>query len=251
MSSYLEWNIHNYLQRPLGPKEKKLVDLSKQPWREGKTQFRNPDLYEKDDQLAPLSDPSFLGRQIVPRLDRTQHKMDSQIVINSGWTKPSIQLGALLFLQDKGQLTLEGRRRIHKLLNTTSIQEKMASLVQKGKISSYPKAFEALLRWVQWWCPLKSFHKKEVPRIGVGYQDKGAQTLSHLRRSIKGEAREVFLGERMEFLRENLTLLGNFGSISLFPDLYEDLGGGYWKFPSFDERAKYLSSLVRNLLITY
>jgi hypothetical protein len=251
MSSYLQWNIHNYLQRPLGPKEKKLVDLSKQPWKEGRSLSRNPDLYEKNDQLAPQSDRSFLGRQIVPRLDRTQHKIDSQIVVNSGWTKPSIQLGALLFLQEKGQLSLEGRRRIHKLLNTTSIQDKMASLTQKEKISHYPKAFESLLRWVQWWCPLKSFHKKEIPRIGVGYQDKGAQTLSHLRRTIIGEAREVFLGENMEYLKNYLYALGNFGSISLFPDLYQDLGGGYWKFPSFDERAKYLSSFVRKLLIQY
>lgn len=63
------------------------------------------DLYEAGDNLAPTNLPTKKDRHTATRSDRTLPG-DFTKVNSSGWKKPSIQVGALLYLQSRGDLTL-------------------------------------------------------------------------------------------------------------------------------------------------
>lgn len=157
------------------------------------------DLYEAGDQLAPDSFDLKRAGQTATHSDRTL-PFDYQVVIRSGWRKPSIQLGALLYLRARGDLNLHGERRLHKLLRNISSQEISAALNHQVKISKNPKSFGALLRWSSRPLSFRPYFHKEKRRIGVGYRDKGSLPPSHSSHRSFGEANLLYLGENQEFL---------------------------------------------------
>lgn len=192
------------------------------------------DLYEAGDNLAPTNLPTKKDRHTATRSDRTLPG-DFTKVNSSGWKKPSIQVGALLYLRSRGDLTLYGRRRLHRLLNSLLSQEVTAALAHEEKISKSPESFGALLRWCQRPFHLSEYHRRERRRIGVGYRDKGSLRPSHLAGRSMPEPGLFYLGEEKEFLSElpfAKSLLVGVNGILLF----RHVSDGWWRVLSPYER---------------
>lgn len=192
------------------------------------------DLYEAGDQLAPESFSSERGGQTMTPSDRTL-PFDYRKVASSGWTKPSIQLGALLYLRSRGDLPLHGRRRLHKLLNSINHLETIAALRHAEKISKSPESFGTLFAWATRPLYLKKYHRTEKRRIGVGYRDKGSLPPSHSRGRVFGEQNLLYLGEEKEFLADlgsvSTRLAGCNGIL-----LFHHVSDGWWRVLSPYER---------------
>jgi hypothetical protein len=204
------------------------------------------DLYEAGDSLAPELYSSERIGQTATHSDRTLPD-DTYKVIKSGWIKPSIQLGALLYLRSRGDLTLGGKRRLHRLLNRISPEEVFAALRHQEKISKSPQSFEVLLRWIQRPLHLRQYFRKERRRIGVGYRDKGSLPPSHSRNRVFGEQGLLYLGEEKEFLSElpkfQSHLVGVNGIL-----LFHHVSDGWWRILSPFERFSIASRMLEKTL---
>lgn len=204
------------------------------------------DLYQAGDQLAPESFSSERVGQTATHSDRTLPG-DFAIVVRSGWQKPSIQLGALLYLRSRGDLSLNGKRRMHKLINNVSHLEVSASLSHQEKISKSPESFGALLRWSQRPLSFRPYRKSERRRIGVGYRDKGSLPPSHSRGRVFGEQGLLYLGEEKEFLSQYpliQSLLVGVNGILLF----QHVSDGWWRILTPFERFKIASRMLEKTL---
>jgi len=142
-------------------------------------------------------------------------------------------------LERLGNLTVGGRRRLHKMLasQSTSVQ---SAAISRSHISSDP-TFWTFQNWVNRPTPLQKFRKKEKSRIGVGYRDKGSLPPIHTRgRHEQPDA--IYLGERKEYIwdLELKTAL----MVQDYGYLLNHLGDGWW-VP--DHRLRYLLA-VRRLL---
>jgi len=216
------------------------------------------DLYEAKDQLAPDSFVSQSGKTLRNRQngspsDRTFQLVSQRIVRSSGWTKPSIQMGALIFLHYEGSLNLFGRRRLNKLLKTSSLQEILASQNHRVKISRNSRSFGALLFWVQRPIHLKSYNRPEKRRIGVGYRDKGStppyrKPKWDKNNEIHMAQAGLYLGENQEYLNDIPVVYFQMFGMNGYPPFHH-LGGGWWVPFTFAERAKLLSQMVRQTLL--
>lgn len=194
------------------------------------------DLYEAGDQLAPqyLSDSERIG-QTATHSDRTLPD-DYSKVVASGWRKPSIQIGALLYLRSRGELPLHGHRRLSKLLNTISYLEIAAAQRHEERISKSPESFGVLLRWVCRPLHLRSFRRAEKRRIGVGYRDKGSLPPSHSSHRVFGEQGLLYLGEEKEFLPSIQPLIARLAGCQNGALLFHHVSDGWWRVLSPYER---------------
>jgi hypothetical protein len=216
------------------------------------------DLYNRGDQLAPVKvfTSSFRDYRFShhgSHVDRTYLFSDSLVIRKSGWEKPSILLGALLFLREEGILNLHGERRLSHLLVHIRIQEVTASVSHRDKISKNPSSFRILLRWVQRPFSLKSFHKKEKRRIGTGYHDKGSTATKHRPKWDKDNTiyiapSGIFLGENKEFLKDIPIHIFQMFGFNGYPPFHH-LGDGWWRPWTIQERARYLSKIVREAVV--
>lgn len=199
------------------------------------------DLYEAGDQLYPQTDNVISSRQRWTRSASTLHGVRLKVV-SSGWMKPTIQLAMLLWLERQDQLTIGGRRRLHKLLTSQSTAVQIAAVRRSYQLGNDP-SFEMLAFWVNRPQTLRAYFRKEKRRIGVGYRDKGS-TLPHDKQGRReGPDDAIFLGEHMEHIWsikpvEVALLVQDYGH------LFNHLSDGWW-VP--DHRLKALL-VVRRLL---
>lgn len=199
------------------------------------------DLYEAGDQLYPQTDTVLSSRQRWSRSASTLPDVRLKVV-RSGWLKPTIQLAMLLWLERQDQLTVGGRRRLHRMLTSQSTSVQFAAFTRSEKLGNDP-SFEMLAFWVNRPLSLRANFRKEKRRIGVGYRDKGT-TLPHDKQGRReGPDDAIFLGEHMEFIWslvpiEVALLVQDYGH------LFNHLNDGWW-VP--DHRLKALL-VVRRLL---
>lgn len=216
----------------------------------GRKLARNPlDLYEVGDNLAPNHLSSERIGQTVTHSDRTLPVLLSK-VIASGWTKPSIQVGALLYLRSRGELNLHGLRRLHKLLRNISSLEVDASVRHEERISNSPESFGILLTWVTRPSHLRSSHRRQKRRIGVGYRDKGSLTPFHSRKRIFGDQDLFYLGEEQEFssgIPQYLSHLVGVNGILLF----RHVSDGWWRILTPFERYLGAKRMLEMTLAKY
>jgi hypothetical protein len=104
----------------------------------------------------------------------------------------------LYWLEDQRKLSVGGRRRLVQLQTSQSVDVLLAAKHRANNLSN-PKAFEILFAWVNRPCPLRSFHKKESRRIGVGYRDSGS-TLPLHKQGRREQPNLIYLGEKMRDL---------------------------------------------------
>jgi len=209
------------------------------------------DLYEAGDQLAPqyLSDSERIG-QTATHSDRTLPD-DYLKVVQSGWRKPSIQVGALLYLRSRGDLSLHGLRRLSKLLNTIQYLEIAAATRHEVKISNSPESFGALLRWVQRPTRLRKSNRPEKRRIGVGYRDKGSLPPSHSRNRVFGEQGLLYLGEEKEFLPTLSPFIARLAGCQNGALLFHHVSDGWWRVLSPYERFVNAQRMLELTLAKY
>jgi hypothetical protein len=154
--------------------------------------------------------------------------------------KPTIQLAMLVGLERQNNLTIHGRRRLHKMLASQPTSVQFAA-VSRSRIA-FDHSFDQLAIWVNRPIHLRTFNRKAKRRIGVGYRDKGATLRSHERFRHQSPEGILYLGERMEFIwtypPEVSLLVQDYGY------LFNHLGDGWWE-PDF--RLKSLM-VVRRLL---
>jgi len=217
----------------------------------GKAETSYPlDLYEAGDKLAPDSFSTKRAGQTATHSDRTLPD-DYLKVVQSGWRKASVQLGALLYLRSRGDLTLHGSRRTHKLLNNISHLEVMAALRHAEKISKSPESFGALLRWCQRPLYLRKYHNPEKRRIGVGYRDKGSLPPSHLSNRVFGEQGLLYLGEEKEFLAPLLPFVSRLAGCLNGALLFHHVSDGWWRVLSPFERFENAQRMLKMTLAKY
>lgn len=199
------------------------------------------DLYEAGDQLFPQTDNAISSRQRWTRSASTPQDVYLKIVA-SGFQKPTIQLAMLLWLERQDQLSVGGKRRLHKMLASQPTPVHIAAVSRSELLGNDPR-FEMLACWVNRPLSLRGYHRKSKRRIGVGYRDKGS-TLPHDKQGRReGPDDAIFLGEHMEFIWslvpiEVALLVQDYGH------LFNHLDGGWW-VP--DHRLKALL-VVRRLL---
>jgi len=213
---------------------------------------RNPlDLYEVGDQLAPesFSSAERIG-QTATHSDRTLPD-DYVKVVQSGWRKPSIQVGALLYLRSRGDLSLHGLRRLSKLLNTIQYLEIAAATRHEEKISKSPESFEVLLRWVQRPTRLRKYNRAEKRRIGVGYRDKGSLPPSHSQKRVFGEQGLLYLGEEKEFLPSLAPFIARLAGCQNGALLFHHVSDGWWRVLSPYERFVNAQRMLNLTLAKY
>jgi len=215
-------------------------------------QGRPLDLYEAGDQLAPDFYSAERAGQTLTHSVRILPD-DYVKVVRSGWTKPSIQLGALLFLRDRGDLILHGRRRLHRLLTNISSSEIQAALRHAEKISKFPEKFGTLLRWSQRPFHLKKYHRAEKRRIGVGYRDKGSMPPSHSRGRKIGEQGLLYLGEEKEFLNVQISPMVQSHLARCLNGvlLFHHVSDGWWRILTPYERFLIASHMLEKTLAKY
>jgi len=208
------------------------------------------DLYEVGDKLAPESSLAERAGQTATHSDRTLP--DTYLkVVNSGWTKPSIQLGALLYLRSRGDLTLHERRRLHKLLNNISHLEVIAAMRHAEKISKSPESFGALFAWVSRPVRLRSHHRLEKRRIGVGYRDKGSLPPSHSQGRVFGEQGLLYLGEEKEYFAELNPVVSRLAGCLNGALLIHHVSDGWWRVLSPYERFENAQRMLKMTLAKY
>jgi len=208
------------------------------------------DLYEAGDNLAPNS---FVEKRVGQTATHSDRILPSDYlkVVKSGWRKPSIQLGAILYLRDRGDLNLNGERRLHKLLKNISSEEISAAFRHKEKISKFPEAFGPLLRWCTRPLHFRPYHKKEKRRIGVGYRDKGSLPPSHSRHRVFGEQDLLYLGEEKEFLDLNHPVFAHLGRCLNGVLLFQHVSDGWWRILTPRERFERAQLMLSQALTRY
>jgi hypothetical protein len=149
-----------------------------------------------------------------------------RVVQKSGWTKPTIQLAALLGMELDGTLTIGGLRRLSRLMAFQPIEVINAAIQRRERISSDP-SFGVLRTWVNRPCPVRHTPKRpEKRRIGVGYRDKGSMLPSHLKGRQLPEENAIFLGEKKEWLTSLPQQL--YIWVQDWGYLMHHLGDGWW-----------------------
>ena len=123
-----------------------------------------------------------------------------QKVLQSGWTKPTIQLAALLGMELEGSLTVGGLRRLSQLMASQPVDVIVAAVHRREKISNDP-SFDVLREWANRPCSVKhSTRSPEKRRIGVGYRDKGSLLPSHKKGRQLPDENAIYLGEKKEWM---------------------------------------------------
>jgi hypothetical protein len=149
-----------------------------------------------------------------------------QVVKASGWTKPTIQLAALLGMELDGTLTIGGLRRLSRLMAFQPEVVIVAAIQRRERISSDP-SFDVLRAWVNRPCSVKhSPRRPEKRRIGVGYRDKGSMQPSHLKGRNLPEENAIFLGEKKEWITSLPQQL--FIWVQDWGYLMHHIGDGWW-----------------------
>jgi len=197
------------------------------------------DLYEVGDRMMSLPSHRISG-QTETRSASIPNWRLRQLNRKSGWEKPTIQLAMLIGLERDGNLTIGGKRRLHKMLASQSTQVQQAA-ISRSHISLNP-SFWTLKEWVNRPCSLPSFKKKPKLRIGIGYRDKGSLPPYYSRVRTKLQTEAIYLGEKMEYvwdLQPEVALL-----VQDYGYLLNHLHDGWWE-P--DHRLRYLM-VVRRLL---
>lgn len=207
------------------------------------------DLYEVGDNLAPNHLSSERIGQTVTHSDRTLPDSLSK-VIASGWTKPSIQVGALLYLRRRGELNLHGLRRLYKLLRNISSLEVQASVRHEERISKSPESFGVLLHWVTRPSHLRSYHRRQKRRIGVGYRDKGSLTPFHSRGRNFGEQNLFYLGEEKEYSSDISPFLSHLVGVNGIL-LFRHVSDGWWRILTPFERFQGAKRMLEMTLAKY
>lgn len=157
------------------------------------------DLNQEGDGFLNASTFSKRERQTASPSTSTLPLIRSKVE-KSGWTKPTIQLAALLGMEQDGLLTVGGMRRLSRLMASQPVDVIEAAILRKQKIASDP-SFEVLRVWVNRPCSVKrSPRTPERRRIGVGYRDKGSLLPSHLKGRKLPEKNLLFLGEKKEWI---------------------------------------------------
>jgi len=199
------------------------------------------DLYEAGDRLLAQTDQLNMSRQTEPRSASISHYAElQQKVRRSGWLKPTIQLAMLIGLERRGQLTVGGKRRLHKMLSSQTTEVQHAAISRS--YLAFDSTFNILRDWVNRPLSFQAFHKLEKRRIGVGYRDKGALPPYHTRGRNEPSPYTIYLGEKMEWvwdLEPKVALL-----VQDYGYLLNHIGSGWWE-P--DHRLRYLM-VVRSLL---
>jgi len=198
------------------------------------------DLYEAGDELYPQPDLALSSWQTWSRSTSTLPSAYLKVK-QSGWVKPTIQLAMLLWLERQDNLTVGGKRRLHRLLSSQTTEVQYAAFLRSERIGSDP-SFGILAYWVNRPYRPQPFHRKEKRRIGVGYRDKGS-TLPHDKQGQReGPDDSIFLGEQKQWiwsLQPEVALL-----VQDYGYLLNHIGSGRW-LP--DHRLKALMAL-RSLL---
>lgn len=123
-----------------------------------------------------------------------------QKIEKSGWTKPTIQLAALLGMELDKTLSVGGRRRLSQMLASQPVSVIEAALLRRERIAS-DSSFDVLRAWANRPCSVRrSPRSPERRRIGVGYRDKGSLLPSHLKGRKLPEKNLLFLGEKKEWI---------------------------------------------------
>jgi len=149
-----------------------------------------------------------------------------QKILQSGWTKPTIQLAALLGMELEGSLTVGGLRRLSQLMASQPVDVIVAAVHRREKISNDP-SFDVLREWANRPCSVKhSTRSPEKRRIGVGYRDKGSMQPSHQRGRQLPEENAIFLGEKKEWMSSLPQQL--YIWVQDWGYLMHHLGDGWW-----------------------
>jgi len=149
-----------------------------------------------------------------------------QRVRESGWTKPTIQLAALLGMELEGSLTVGGMRRLSRLMASQPVEVIVAASRRQERISSDP-SFDILRAWTNRPCSVKhSPHPPERRRIGVGYRDKGSLQPSHTKGRQLPDENAIYLGEKKEWMTSLPQQL--YIWVQEWGYLMHHLGDGWW-----------------------
>jgi hypothetical protein len=183
------------------------------------------DLIEEGDELLDTRQTSRRGRQTESPAASTLPEI-FQKVRASGWDKPTIQLSALLGMENQGSLSIGGMRRLKQMLASQPTSVIAAALSRKEKIQNDP-SFGMLRAWANRNCPVrKKFHRPEKNRIGVGYRDKGSLLPSHHRGRRLPEEFMFYLGEKKEWISSLPQEL--YIWVQNWSYLLHHLGDGWW-----------------------
>jgi len=157
------------------------------------------DLLQEGDELLNATSLSKRERQTASPSTSTLPLIRSMIR-KSGWEKPTIQLAALLGMEQKDLLSIGGKRRLYQMMAFQPTDVIAAALRRMDRISNDP-SFEILRVWANRPSSVKrSPPKIERRRIGVGYRDKGSLLPSHQRGRRLPERHILFLGEKKEWV---------------------------------------------------
>jgi hypothetical protein len=149
-----------------------------------------------------------------------------QKVFASGWTKPTIQLAALLGMELEGSLSVGGARRLSQLLVSQPVDVIEAALLRRERISNDP-SFDVLRAWANRPCSVKpAKHSPERRRIGVGYRDKGSLLPSHKKGRQLPDENAIYLGEKKEWMTSLPQQL--YIWVQEWGYLMHHLGDGWW-----------------------
>jgi hypothetical protein len=147
-------------------------------------------------------------------------------VFASGWTKPTIQLAALLGMELEGSLSVGGARRLSQLLVSQPVDVIEAALLRRERISNDP-SFDVLRAWANRPCSVKpAKHSPERRRIGVGYRDKGSLLPSHKKGRQLPDENAIYLGEKKEWMTSLPQQL--YIWVQEWGYLMHHLGDGWW-----------------------
>jgi hypothetical protein len=183
------------------------------------------DLIQEGDMLLNATTLSKRERQTASPSTSTL-PLIRQRILASGWTKPTIQLAALLGLELENSLTVGGRRRLLRLMASQPVDVIIAALNRRERISLDP-AFEMLRIWVNRPCPVKpQVRTPERRRIGVGYRDKGSLLPSHMKGRQLPESNAIYLGEKKEWMTSLPQQL--YIWVQDWGYLMHHLGDGWW-----------------------
>jgi len=194
----------------IGPLQEKVTYLDL--LQEGDAQLNATILSKRERQTASPSDSTL--------------PLIRQKIVASGWTKPTIQLAALLGMELEGTLTVGGLRRLSQLMTSQSVDVIAAAILRRERISSDP-SFDLLRAWANRPCSVKhSPRSPERRRIGVGYRDKGSLLPSHQKGRQLPDENAIYLGEKKEWMTSLPQQL--YIWVQEWGYLMHHLGDGWW-----------------------
>jgi hypothetical protein len=199
--------------------------MPKTPGRTAEEEITYLDLLQEGDAHLNATTLSKRERQTASPSNNTLPFIYKKI-LQSGWTKPTIQLAALLGMELEGSLTVGGLRRLSRLMASQPVDVIVAAIHRRERISSDP-SFDVLRAWANRPCAVShSARSPEKRRIGVGYRDKGSLLPSHKKGRQLPEENAIYLGEKKEWMTSLPQQL--YIWVQEWGYLMHHLGDGWW-----------------------